>query len=96
MYEKSYYVIKQGFLYFYKIFFGGQNLRNVLVPGYEHKRTQGTDLENIFMLKMFTTVPQYYFFLKKWQFRVLVVGNTVPYFVFVYVLVSYYEHKQTK
>ena len=97
------------------------------------------------MLKMFTTVPQYYFFLKNWRFRVLVVGNilkefhisayiqviylkskiyrtlkkylsfkkmdlffeikifvsifvfgTVPYFLFVYVLVPGYGHKPTQ
>ena len=29
----------------------------VIMPGYEHKKTQQTTLENMFTLKMFTTLP---------------------------------------
>ena len=46
------------------------------------------------MLKMFTTVPQYYFFLKKWRFRVLVVGNILKEFhISAYIQVIYLKSK---
>ena len=43
---------------------------------------------------MFTTVPQYYFFLKKWRFRVLVVGNILKEFhISAYIQVIYLKSK---